>query len=68
MLLVEGKVRKLGLKLRIDKTKLATHIWQQKVLESCKNMLSDKFLKRTRKARFVLKKWAYFSSKWTGLK
>ena len=30
VLLVEGKVRKLGLKLRMEKTKLATHIWQRK--------------------------------------
>ena len=30
MLLVEGKVRKLGLKLRMEKTKVATHIWRQK--------------------------------------
>ena len=30
VLLVEGKVRKLGLKLRIEKTKVATHIWRQK--------------------------------------
>ena len=39
MLLVEGKVGKFGLKLRIEKTKVATHIWQQKFLESCKNIL-----------------------------
>ena len=39
VLLVEGKVRKFGLKLRIEKTKVTTHKWQQKVLESCKNML-----------------------------
>ena len=30
VLLVEGKVRKLGLKLRIEKTKVAMHIWRQK--------------------------------------
>ena len=30
VLLVEGKVRKLGVKLRIEKTKVATHIWRQK--------------------------------------
>ena len=30
VLLVEGKVRKLGLKLRIEQTKVATHIWRQK--------------------------------------
>ena len=30
VLLVEGKVRKLGVKSRIDKTKVATHIWQHK--------------------------------------
>ena len=29
VLLVEGKVRKLRLKLRIKKIKMATHIWQQ---------------------------------------
>ena len=29
VLLVEGKVRELGLKLRIEKTKVATHTWQQ---------------------------------------
>ena len=31
VLLVEGKVRKLGLKLRIEKTKVATLKWRQKV-------------------------------------
>ena len=30
VLLMEGKVRKLGLKLRIEKTKVATLKWQQK--------------------------------------
>ena len=30
VLLVKGKVRKLGLKLRIKKTKVATLKWQQK--------------------------------------
>ena len=30
VLLVEGKVRKLGLILRIEKTKVAMHIWRQK--------------------------------------
>ena len=30
VLLVEEKLRKLGLKLRIEKTRLATHIWGQK--------------------------------------
>ena len=30
MLLVEGKVRKLGLKLRIEKAKVATIKWRQK--------------------------------------
>ena len=30
-LLVEEKVHKLGLKLRIEKTKVATFIWRQKV-------------------------------------
>ena len=29
VLLVAGKVRQLGLKLRIEKTKVATHIWRQ---------------------------------------
>ena len=33
-----------------------------------KNTFVDKFLKKPRKARFVLKKWAYFSSNWAGLK
>ena len=69
LLLVEGKVRKFGLKLRIEKTKVATNIWQRTFLENCKkNIFSVKFFKRTRKARFVLKKWAYFSSKWAGMK
>ena len=31
VLLVEGKVRKLGLKLRIEKTKVATLKWRQKL-------------------------------------
>ena len=31
VLLVGGKVRKLGLKLRIEKTKVASHMWQQKI-------------------------------------
>ena len=31
VLLEKGKVRKLGLKLRIEKTKVATLKWQQKV-------------------------------------
>ena len=51
VLLVEGKVRKLGLKLRIEKI-----------------LFKINFFKKNRKARFVLKKWAYFSSKWAGLK
>ena len=69
VLLVEGKVGKFGLKLRIEKTKVATHIWQQKILKSCKNILFKmNSFKKTRKARFVLKKWAHFSSKWVGLK
>ena len=33
-----------------------------------KNTFSDKFLKKNREVRFVLKKWAYFSSEWAGLK
>ena len=32
VLLVEGKVRKLGLKLRIEKTKVATLKWREKLL------------------------------------
>ena len=56
MLLVEGKVRKLGLKLRIEKIKVATDIWQQKVLESCKNMLFKiNFLKQPGKQGLSLK-------------
>ena len=31
VLLVEGKVRKLGLKLRIEKTKVATLKWRQEL-------------------------------------
>ena len=69
VLLVKGKVRKLGLKLRIEKTKVATLKGWQKVQENCrKNTFLDNFFKKPRKARFVLKKWAYFSSKWAGLK
>ena len=46
VLLVERKVRKFGLKLRVEKTKMAMDIWRQKFLESCnKNTFSDKFLK-----------------------
>ena len=33
VLLVEGKVRKLGLKLRIEKTKVAMLKWRAKILE-----------------------------------
>ena len=56
MLLVEGKVRKFGLKLRIEKTKMAMHIWQQEVLESCKNMLFQiNFLKEPGKQGLPLK-------------
>ena len=69
MLLVEGKVRKLGLQLRKSKRQR----WQRlnggkNFRKIVKNTFLDKFLKKTRKARFVPKKWAYFSSKWAGLK
>ena len=68
VLLVEGKVRKLGLKLRIEKTKVATLEWRQKFWQNCGKILFliNFFKKKNRKA--VLKKWAYFSSKWAGLK
>ena len=39
-----------------------------KILEKLQKNILDKFLLKTRKARFVLKKWAYFSSKWACLK
>ena len=55
VLLVEGKVRKLGLKLRIEKTKIAMHIWRQNFSKIAEKFFLDKFLKQTRKARFVLK-------------
>ena len=38
VLLVEGKVRKFGLQLRIETTKVETHIWLQEFLESCKKI------------------------------
>ena len=46
MLLVEEKVRKLGLKLRIEKTKVATHIWWQKFSKIVEKYFLDKFLKK----------------------
>ena len=36
VLLVEGKVCKFGLELRIEKTKVAMHIWRSPFLENCK--------------------------------
>ena len=45
VLLVEGKVRKLGLKLRIEKTKVATLKWGQKFSKIVENSFIDKFLK-----------------------
>ena len=46
--MVEEQARKFGLNLRIEKTKVATRIWQQKFLESCKkNIFLDKILTRT---------------------
>ena len=58
VLLVEGKVDKFALKLRIEKTKVETHIiiWRQKFLGSCKKdtFLGKSFLKN-RKSRFFLK-------------
>ena len=54
VLLMEGKVRKFGLKSRIEKTKVATHIWL--VCKTVNNTFSIKFLlKKNRKARFALK-------------
>ena len=40
VLLVEGKVRKLGLKLRIEKTKVATQKFWQKFWQKCRKILS----------------------------
>ena len=44
LLLEEGKVREFGLKLRIEKTKVAAHKWQKNVWKVVKNTFSDKFL------------------------
>ena len=57
VLFMEGKVDKFGLKLRIEKTKVVTHLWQQTFLENCKKKqtFSVKFLQQNRKAGFVLK-------------
>ena len=68
MLLVEGKVDKFGLKLRIEKTKVATHIWRRTFLENCKKILQLNFFKKPGKARIVSEKVGLFSSKWAGLK
>ena len=60
VLLVERKVRKLDLKLRIEKTKVAMLKWLQKFQQNCRKILFQiNFFKKPRKARFVLKKWAY---------
>ena len=39
VLFMEGKVDRFGLKLRIEKTKVVTHLWQQTFLENCKKIL-----------------------------
>ena len=50
LLLVEGKVRKFGLKLRIEKTKVVTNIWQRTFLENCKKIFFQlNFLKEPEK-------------------
>ena len=71
MLLVEGKIRKLGLKLRFEKTKAATHIWLQRFLENCKkNAFSVKYLKKKKKkeSKVCLKKVGLFQFKMGWLK
>ena len=35
VLLVKGKFRKFGVKLRIEKTEVATHIWRRMLTENC---------------------------------
>ena len=62
MILVEGKVRKFGLKTENRKDKGGNGYMAAKSFGKLyKYAFLDKFLKRTRKARFVLKRWAYFS-------
>ena len=69
MLLVEGKVRKLGLKLRIEITKVAKLKWRQRlnggknfstIVEKC---FLDKFLKKTQESKVCPKKVGLFQFK-----
>ena len=64
---MEGKVRKFGLKLRIKKTKVATHIYGggrfPKIVKKKLFQLNFFEKKKNRKASFVLRKWAYFQFK-----
>ena len=66
---VEAKVRKLGLKLRIEKTKVATLKWRQKFKQNYRKILFKiNFFQKPQESKVCPKKWAYFSSKWAGLK
>ena len=60
--LVERKIYHYGLKLKIETTKMQMLYMDAKIfLEVFKNSFLDKFLRKTRKAKFVHKMWAYFS-------
>ena len=68
MLLVEGKVRKFGLKLKIEKTKVATQVWRETFWENCRKILFQLNFFKKPGNQVCPKKWVYFSSKWAGLK
>ena len=45
VLLVEGKVYKFGLTLKVEKAKVATHIWRGTFLKNCKkNIISVNYM------------------------
>ena len=70
MLLVEGKVRKFGLKLRIEKTKMATHIWRRTFLENYKKILFQLNFLKIQESKVCPKKVGLFQFKmgWFKLK
>ena len=65
---MEGKVRKFGLKLTVEKTKVATKIWRRTFLENCKNQLFKLHFFKNQESKVCSNKWTYFTSKWAGLK
>ena len=63
MLLVEGKVRKLALKLTIEKTKVATLKWRQNFSKIVEKYFLDRFLKKNEERKACPKKVGLFQFK-----